>query len=420
MNRRAGQAGTIVEIGNQVRVRFRIDVAGQEEREYKSVAICPRYGEGRLPEPVIQRKAKQIVEEYGANSEQRFKEVVLGSSVTFGVQADAWLAANNLRSDYETAKGAVENWLNPTLKGVPLENCHNGTMKTAVEKMKAAKNKNGSPRLSAKTIRNYLQFGKQIVASFVDPKSLEPIYTPKWSNKAMGVPKLIKSQQRRPSLLPEEVNHLLECSQGWFRVLLVICFATGMRISEALAIEVRHLKNDCRTIVVQQQVDRKSPELVDRTKTPAGLREVDVHSKIAQYIKNYLALSDIKQGLLFASEAGTPRMYSNVAERQLEPALEAAGIPDEPGQGFHIGRRFRSTVLDEQNCKSTLRKFWSGWQGDQQMDEIYSQIKRNLSARLAEAERVGYGFKIPALGLVVGPKRSKTAVQFKQLEVAAD
>jgi hypothetical protein len=47
------------------------------------------------------------------------------------------------------------------------------------------------------------------------------------------------------------------------------------------------------------------------------------------------------------------------------------------------------------------------------MAETYSQMKKDLAARLREAERVGYGFTIPALGLVSpnAPKKSKKSVK---------
>ncbi len=77
-------------------------------------------------------------------------------------------------------------------------------------------------------------------------------------------------------------------------------------------------------------------------------------------------------------------------------------------------RGYRATYLDEMNCKSTLHRFWNGWKPGKDMAETYSQMKKDLAARLGEAERVGYGFTIPALGLVVSPnapKKSKKSVK---------
>ena len=46
MSRRAGQDGYEEVKGNWYHARFRIDVAGQEIRKYKSVPICPVSGRG--------------------------------------------------------------------------------------------------------------------------------------------------------------------------------------------------------------------------------------------------------------------------------------------------------------------------------------------------------------------------------------
>src|SRR5208283_2502794 len=43
------------------------------------------------------------------------------------------------------------------------------------------------------------------------------------------------------------------------RVLYVLLAATGLRISEALALETKHFTNNGRTIVVEQQVERDEP-----------------------------------------------------------------------------------------------------------------------------------------------------------------
>ena len=140
------------------------------------------------------------MEQAGANSEARFNEVVLGSRVTFGTQADAWLAANENRKDYATVKGAVENWLKPTLKDIPLERVHNGTVKLAVDRMIEGE-------LSPKSVRNYVQVSrKAVVASFQNVETLEPIFQPKWNNKAMGCPVVEAEAQRRPSLEVEQVK----------------------------------------------------------------------------------------------------------------------------------------------------------------------------------------------------------------------
>ena len=57
------------------------------------------------------------------------------------------------------------------------------------------------------------------------------------------------------------------------RYLYVLLAATGMRISEALALEAKHFINDGRTIVVEQQVMKDRPHIKKKLKTDASYRQ---------------------------------------------------------------------------------------------------------------------------------------------------
>jgi len=119
MRRRSGQKGTVVIQSGFYRVRWRIDVDGQEARINMSQIIVPlvldKDGNPKPPSPQIRRKAKEIVEQSGANSEARFREVTLGE-ITFREQAEAYLQAavsrkrNPLR-DTVSVEGALSKWL---------------------------------------------------------------------------------------------------------------------------------------------------------------------------------------------------------------------------------------------------------------------------------------------------------------------
>src|SRR5262249_41064353 len=82
MRRRSGQNGTVVIQSGFYRVRWRMDVDGQEARINMSQIIAPvvldKDGNPKPPSPGIRRKAKEIVEQSGANAEARCDEVTLG------------------------------------------------------------------------------------------------------------------------------------------------------------------------------------------------------------------------------------------------------------------------------------------------------------------------------------------------------
>jgi integrase len=183
--------------------------------------------------------------------------------------------------------------------------------------------------------------------------------------------------------------------------LYVLLGATGMRISEALALESKHFLNEGRTIQVQQQVDRDTPRIANYVKTDAGFREVDLSQNITEYLRFFI---DGKDGLLFKTRNGTPYLHNSLEQRWLTPRLEAMGI-DEKGMGFHAFRRFRKTWLRGKRCQEDINNFWMGHK-PQTMSELYSRMDEELEQRLQEAEIVGVGFDVPAYAAPNAPKVS--------------
>jgi site-specific recombinase XerD len=83
----------------------------------------------------------------------------------------------------------------------------------------------------------------------------------------MDLPLVNQREQRRPLLKAKAITHLVEESEGEVQALYVLLAATGMRISETLALETRHITNDGRTIEVRQQVERDTPRIIICLKT---------------------------------------------------------------------------------------------------------------------------------------------------------
>ena len=406
MSRRSGQSGTIVKQGKWVRVRFRLDIPGQYDRKQLNEKICPTSGPGKLTNPQIERRAQEIIASFGANSEQHFNEAVVGTSLTFRDQSKIWLKQATTRKRRPIRQGAVptiqsalDKWLLPNLGDLAVSDVDNATVKAVVEAMDVV-------GLSPKSISNYVQIVKSIVASLRNPKNGEPIYHRKWDADFMDMPEI--KGQCQPCLTAAEVTKLIALSQGWERAFYVLLGATGLRISEALAVEARHFRNGFRTIRIEQQVNRFG-KIVPYTKTDAGIREIDLHSDIAAFVAGHFGGHD---GLLFPSQEGTPRLAGNVDRRQLEPTLRkvmAAIQKVEPeeviipkGVRFHAFRRFRITWLRNQRAQDDILNFWTAHK-PKTMTELYSKLKEDLQARSDEGERVGYGFDLPTEEPEVAP-----------------
>lgn len=390
MSRRSGQDSRPYKAGKWWRVRARLDVPGQEKRAQPSLKVC--LISERHPMPVIKRMAKDVIAASGANSEERFNRVVLGEGITFRQQAEEYLreATTRNREPIEnptTIEGALRKWINPAIGDLTLSQVDNLTVKPLAAKML----KEG--KLSPETIKKYVQFIKQVVASLTKPNG-EPIYPRVWNPVVMDLPVIISSEQRRPAQNSDGVNLLIAHAESdEEQYLYVLEAATGMRISEALALEAKHFINDYRTIVVEQQVEKDCPRITDKLKTPASYRQIDLHSDIANYFERFV---HGKSGLVLHTSEGTPYLYGNLADDWLDPLLTKLGLY-ELGMGWHGFKRFRNTWLRSQRCFEDLRKYWLahklGGQGD--MGELYSALKTDLPLRLAEAERVGYGFALP-------------------------
>ena len=388
MSRRSGQNSKPFKAGKWWRVRVRFDVPGVEERQQKSLKVCPIAS--RLSKPEIERLAKEVVEKSGANSEERFNRVVLGEGITFREQAKTYLQEATTRNrkpiqDPTSIHGALRKWINPIIGDLPIWMVDNVTLKPLVKKMV-------DEGLSPRTCEKYTLYCKQIVASLKKPNG-EPLYPRAWSAEVLDLPLVEYRKQKRPAQKVDGINALIAAAESdEERYLYVLLAATGMRISEALALETKHFINGGRTIVVEQQVEKDCPRIKKKLKTDASYRQIELHPDVADYLRKFVIG---KSGLILHTKNGTPYLYGNLAEDWLDQRLAKLGLY-EAGMGWHSFKRFRNSWLraPAQRCQEDMRKFWLAHK-PKEMGELYSALKEDLPTRLAEAERVGYGFVLP-------------------------
>ncbi|HTQ96753.1 MAG TPA: hypothetical protein VMH89_08100, partial [Candidatus Acidoferrum sp.] len=262
-----------------------------------------------------------------------------------------------------------------------------------------------SVTLSPRTVNKYTEYVKQVVKSLKQPNG-EPVHKRTWDAETMDLPVVEYREQKRPSISASTVSKLVAESVGQEQALYVLLAATGMRVSEALAVEVRHFSNEGRTITVEQQVKKDKPVIVTYLKTDASKREVDLHPDVARYFQAY---NHEKSGLLFHTANGTPHLYANLEDRWLTPRLEELG-KDEKGMGWHAFKRFRKTWLRGQRCLEDINNFWMAHQ-PQTMSELYSHLHEEIDKRLEEAVNVGYGFELPNLVVVPSVPRITATIE---------
>jgi integrase len=90
---------------------------------------------------------------------------------------------------------------------------------------------------------------KLVVASATDDNGDE-LFSRKWSHEFLDM--LLVENQHQPTFTPEGMKAIAQKADGEAQVLYSLLAGTGLRIGEALGLEVKHLSPDFRTIAVEQ------------------------------------------------------------------------------------------------------------------------------------------------------------------------
>lgn len=234
-----------------------------------------------------------------------------------------------------------------------------------------------------------------VVASAVDKEGQE-IYPRKWNHGFVDMPMVEKAKQNTPCFSPEIMSGLATWKKERERVVFILCGAAGLRIGEALGIEIdKHLTTDFRTLTIAQKVRHCKVE--ERVKTASASRQVDLHPEIAAMLKGFARGRKI--GFLFRTRNGKPLGSSCILRRHLHPALKQLGFVNPftgtHKAGHHAFRRFRNTHLrNRTECPEGLRKYWMG-HADESMSDLYDKIKEDMEFRRKWAENSGFGFRLP-------------------------
>ena len=386
MSRRSGQNGHIERRGKFYVVRFWMDQAGQEKRVHRSVRICPVKGPGSKTKPERERCAREIIAESGADTEQHFRQIeAVNLGTSFRQQSEWWIQHVQDRRRKPVKPHTISSWkshlawINPRLGDMPLASVNNLALKNLVSEMAEA-------AFSPKTMSNYTQVVKMVVASAIGDDG-EELYPRKWNHEFIDLPDV--TGQRTPTFSSEEVEVIISKAAGQYLVLYALLAGSGLRIGEALALEVSHVSQEG-TLSISQSVWNGS---LQTPKTKAGVREVDLPANIAQLLTAFIG--DRKSGFVFRSSNGSPLGQSNVLRRNLHPILEGMGLGK---AGFHSFRRFRVTHLRKQGTPEDLLRFWIG-HGDKTVTDRYAKLRQDVEFRKTVAERVGIGFSVEVVPL---------------------
>lgn len=344
-------------------------------------------------------KLHRAMHEAGALDVAKVRERITPAT-TFETQAAWWLGEikagrivnsktrKPIRANTIDAYSGAVAYLNGVIGSVSLASLDNHEARELVARMKAERTKAGS-RFDDKTIVEFFRVFRRVVASARDER-LRELYPREWDLAYIGLPKVNKREQHRPTFTAKEISFIVSNAQRpIYRTMFALLAGSGLRIGELLALEIgKHISPDCSVVYVRQQRDRWGQ--IQPPKTEAGVRDVDVHPALAEALRRYIGGRE--SGLLFQSRNGTTLSPGAVFRNGLKPILRKMG---RNRVRFHAFRRFRESTLQRSEVRQILIDFWMGHENSDMSSRYGKQLTEDVEFRRQWAAKVGLGFELP-------------------------
>ena len=151
-----------------------------------------------------------------------------------------------------------------------------------------------------------------------------------------------KKPQKLPIVLsPEEVLHFLSCVQSFkHRTILTICYAAGLRISEAVRLKVADIDSERMVIRVEQGKGQKD-------------RDVMLSPKLLQILRSWWPVNKPKQWL-FPGDRVDDHISSDAVELACQKAHQRCGIA-KPVTPHSLRHTFATHLLESGTDVRTIQ-----------------------------------------------------------------
>lgn len=136
------------------------------------------------------------------------------------------------------------------------------------------------------------------------------------------VPRMERVRRSR-TLTPDEVARLAGKLGEPTRMILLLCVFSGIRIGEALALQVQDVDLLRDVMHIRRDVYQG---IVDTPKTERSRRVIPIPEPLKKELEFWLAMRPRGSDWLFPSESGTPLRERNLRNRKLWPACDKLGI----------------------------------------------------------------------------------------------
>lgn len=370
---------------------FRIDVPGQTKQAEVRIplGLCRDRMSAML-------KLHRSMQETGSLDVAKVRERITAAT-TFEAQAAWWLGEikagrivnsktrKPIRANTIDAYSGAIAYLNSVIGRVPLASLDNHEARELVARMKTERTKAGR-RFDDKTIVEFFRAFRRIIASARDER-LRELYPREWDLAYIGLPKVNKREQHRPTFTAKEISFIVsKAKRPIYRTMFALLSGSGLRIGELLALEIgKHVSAECSVVYIRQQRDRWGQ--IQPPKTEAGIRDVDLHPALAEALRRYIG--DRKSGFVFQSRNGTMLSPGAVFRNGLKPILKQMG---RDRVRFHAFRRFREATLQRSEVRQMLIDFWMGHENSDMSSRYGKQLTEDAEFRQQWAEKVGLGF----------------------------
>jgi integrase len=182
----------------------------------------------------------------------------------------------------------------------------------------------------------------------------------------------------------------LAAAKELFRVLYCLLAGSGLRIAEAMGLEIgKRFSNDCSIVYVRQQRSKKGHKIEKYPKTDAGIRDVDLHPDLVVLVKEYIGSR--KNGFLFETQKAC--LCLRAISCGTACTLSSKGW-DASRRAFTF-RRFRESVLQMSEARTLLIDYWMGHANREMSGRYGKQLLDNVQWRKECAAKVGLGLCFP-------------------------
>jgi integrase len=238
---------------------------------------------------------------------------------------------------------------------------------------------------SPKTIKNVIHMLSSVLGLAVDEGHLTRNPT-----KRVRLPKAQLVEHEERFLSYEEAAALLDATDAHYQPLVAFLLSTGLRWSEATAVQTRHVNLEAGTVRVERAWKRiPGGWEIGPPKSPKARRTVNAGVLALVAVAPLLGKPS---DLVFTTTTGKPVRHSNFYNRIWRPACIAAGLATEgskpwDGPGPH-----------------NLRHTHASWL----LSDIGSieAVQDQLGHESAETTRKVYAHLLPAVGVAVGKSAS--------------